>query len=605
MCGIAGLISDGPPLDPQLIETMSLGLAHRGPDGSGFAGWWLDGRCDITGDATALAGATVMLAHRRLAIIDPTPGAAQPYRSGDCLTAWNGEIYNYRELAGTGHAGGDTAMAADRLAARWSAALADFRGMWAIACLDTRRGRLLLARDPFGIKPLYLTRWRDGLAFASEPHVLLALPGVDRHADPGRMRDFLLDGAADHGGGTFYAGISQLPPGQLIELNLRTPSAWPTPTPAPTAPIAPDALDDLLHRSVALHLRSDAPLGFACSGGLDSTAIISLARRHQPDRVFHAIAFDDGEGRWIRMAAASAGCSLHLVESDDGTAAQALEGFLACQGEPPLSASMLAEYLVYRRAGEVGLKVLLDGQGADELFAGYDWFIGARLAGLLREGRVGAATAFAVRAPLGRHLRRRTVLADAWRAWFRRGPQRYRTSAPWLRLPALDLPTDGGHRPDRPLRAQLHWSLVRDTLPTFLRSTDRSAMAHGIENRVPFLLPEIAVHAARLTDDDLIGRDGTTKAALRTALRDAVPEAILDRRDKVGFTCPEGRWLRASAAWVRDTAGDPVVERIAWLDAQAFRAITTAFLAGSGPVPPAWWRTLVALDWMRRQGIAP
>ncbi len=604
MCGIAGIISEGPQLDPLLIQTMAEALRHRGPDGAGFAGWWPEGRVEISTQAETLHGARVLLAHRRLAIIDPTPAAEQPFRAGGCITSWNGEIYNYRELAGPNHAGGDTAVAAALLASQWSQALAAFRGMYAISCLDLARGRLLLARDPFGIKPLYLARWRDGLAFASEPGALLTLPGIARQVDLHRLREFLVDGAADYGARTFFSGLRQLPPGDVIDLDLHQATCWPVSVPAPTrATGEPVPLRDLLERSVALHLRSDAPLGFACSGGLDSSAIIGLARRLEPDRPFHAIAFDDGEMPWIRLAATANRCDLHVVAPADTTAAEALDGFLEAQGEPPLSASMLAEYLVYRRAGEVGLKVLLDGQGADELFAGYDWFLGARIASLLQQGRIGGAVALTCRAPLGRRLRLRTIVADAWRAWIRSDQQRYHTMPQWIRgdgFPVVDMSSRGC---SDPFRNQIRLSLSRDTLPTFLRSADRSAMAHGIENRVPFLMPEIAAYAHALPADGLLDRAGVTKAALRSAVRDIVPEPILLRRDKVGFTCPEDRWLRASATWIRDTINDPIVDRQPWLLTASFRAITRQFLDRPGPIHPAWWRTLVVLDWMRRRKI--
>ncbi|WP_051185960.1 asparagine synthetase B family protein [Magnetospirillum fulvum] len=224
MCGIGGIVTARTAgLDPAWLGAIEAAMRHRGPDGVGFLGWRREEPDRLAaGPLEACAGAAIGLTHRRLAIIDPSAAGAQPMVSpcGRHAIVFNGEVYNFVELRQRleklghrfrGHSDTEVVLAA---LIEWGpeAALSQFTGMFALAWLDLDRQRLVLARDPFGIKPLYLARWNGHLAFASELPSLLALPGLSRQPDRGMISDYLVHGRTDRGRRTFFAGLERFPP---------------------------------------------------------------------------------------------------------------------------------------------------------------------------------------------------------------------------------------------------------------------------------------------------------------------------------------------------------------------------------------------------------
>lgn len=580
MCGIAGLLLDRPgPVDRSLMELFLSALGHRGPDGQGWLAFGPDGI--VSGEEVPRRiEAQAVLCCRRLAILDLTPAGGQPMQTADgrYAIAFNGEIYNHVELRAEleqlGHRFVSSSDTEVLLAAHaeWGAqALRRLEGMFAFALLDTFGRSLLLARDFIGMKPLYHARWRDGLAFSSEIGPLLELPGVSRRADPNRLYRYLRLAISDEGDGTFFADVSQMPAAHVAEVSFdRADQIDPTRYWQPNLVERQDlsfeaAAAELRERfleSVSRHLRSDAPLGAALSGGLDSSAIVMAARTTRGEAAdLPTFSFVAGEPRldeeaWIDIVAGTARTRQHKLRLGPEDLARDLDGFLRVQQEPVVEPPAYAEYRVFKLAHETGMKVILSGEGSDEMLAGYGHFAAARLASLVRRRRYIAA---------GRFLRsagRRRSRGGA-RAIFVQGglllPRVIRDPLKALHWEAMPRWLNArwfaehGVRPSaRPspesrdaLREQLARELTEVKLPRLLRYGDRNSMAFSLEARFPFLTPALTDFLISLPEEYVLAADGTSKAVLRRAMEGIVPSAVLERRDKIGFQPPFDTWMRA------------------------------------------------------------
>jgi asparagine synthase (glutamine-hydrolysing) len=607
MCGISGVIAtvaDGGV--PAGVRLMTEALAHRGPDDHGYL-WWSDGADVRTSRSLGDEPVRVGFGHRRLAIIDTSTAGWQPMRSacGRFHLVFNGEVVNYtelrQELVALGHRF-ETRTDTEVLLAAWQqwgeAALPRLVGMFAFALLDSATRRMVLARDPFGIKPLYYMSRLGRTVFASEIAPLLRLPWARRHADAQSVFDYLRFGIPRDPEATFFADVRAVPAAHLLEFSLDTPDAplanrryW-----APAIRLETDITFDeaaahlrtLLGDSVRLHLRSDVPVGAALSGGIDSSAILMLLQREAAAGAsVEAFGYTAGgpldETRWIELVAERAGVPLHKVTADGEALAGSLDRLLTIQGEPFGSTSVFAQYCVFEAAKRAGVRVMLGGQGADEIFGGYRPYLAVRLATLLRGGRVADAARFWAKVrqmpgvdrvllrtagellPAQVHgVARQAIGEPGWPDYFNRG---------WFER--------AGVRTAPPVAPVLSASRMKDrlvdamqasVLPALLRYEDRNAMAFSIENRVPFLTTAIAEFALSLPDGYLIDGAGRSKAVLRAALRGIVPDAVLDRTDKVAFATPEANWLEHSAAWVEETLASPAARAVIPLHADRLRA---------------------------------
>ncbi len=638
MCGIAGIITPTPALlDAGLVRQLFDLQAARGPDDRGILGYaagetWL-------GRAWEARPTEAALLHWRLAILDLTEAGWQPMISPDgrCAIVFNGEIYNYLELrdelAALGHTFRSQSDTEVLLAAyvQWgAAALPRLVGMFAFAVLDTAARRLFLARDPFGIKPLYYTTAAGGLAFASEIKTLLALPGVGRAVQPERLFAYLRFGLTDHGGDTLFADVRQLPAAHYLEVSLGDPLRVGQPVrywalsddrAELSFDAAADRLRELFLENVRLHLRSDVPVGSALSGGVDSSAIVAAMRWLQGDALdlhtFTYVAEDLAlsEANWAQQAGDAARAVRHTVQPSAADLAADLDALIAVQDEPFGSTSIYAQYRVFRLAAEAGIKVMLDGQGADEMLAGYATYRAARLATLVRAGRWAEALRFtqaAARWPdsPGRWLLAsvsRYVLPPAWHGPLRRlvGQE---VVPDWLNADWFAARGAGLAAPDTRfdgdiLRARLRQTLFESSLPALLRYEDRNSMAFSIESRVPFLTPALVDFVLSLPEQYIIAPDGTTKAVFRAAMRGIVPDAILDRRDKIGFQTPERRWLTALRPWVEGVLAGEAAHAIPALRPGAIQAEWAAVLAGRRRFDFTVWRWLNLIRWTERFGI--
>jgi len=627
MCGIAGFIT--PNLQPAHTDALGRALErlrHRGPDDSGTA---------LLPAAPAAGQPCVGLGNRRLAILDLSPASHQPMssRDGRWTLVYNGELYNYRELRSElerlGHtfrSPGDTEVLLTAFAEWGAAALPRLVGMFAFAIHDQLERRVTLARDPFGIKPLYYALAGDTLVFASEIPAILEFPGVSRTVDSQRFHDFLTSANTDAGGGTLFADIRQLPAGHFMQVPLDRPTgAQPTrwwqldldQELDVSFDTAAGLVRDAFLDSLQLHLRSDVPLGFALSGGLDSSAVVSAARHLLgPAAELHTFSFIPAdplidETRFSNAVIQSTGAVAHTLSLEAEDLRRDIDALSGVQAEPIASPVIYAQYRVLGLAREAGMKVVLGGQGADEMLAGYDRYLPARLASLLRQGHwlravrnaTGAVTPYsggtlgALRVATGNALPGWLVVPArmSWRAL--RGKEGWLDSAWFAARGVSPTPLWSAHGP-RVLRAMLDYNLRESQIQALMRYEDRNAMAFSLENRVPFLTPALVQLLFSLPEEYLLADDGTRKAVFRHAMRGIVPDLVLDRQDKIGFSVPMRAWFEALAPWI-----DERLEHLGGLPGVHVGEVRRRWRGeGCRPDPYLVWRCVSLSTWAERFG---
>jgi asparagine synthase (glutamine-hydrolysing) len=634
MCGIAGILAGmGRTVDPGELARLSAAVAHRGPDDQGACAWSPDIGLGHADQSSGLApGARVGFAHRRLSIIDTGPGGHQPMASEDGRHAivTNGEIYNYLELRADLEAEGavfktqsDTEVLLTALA-RWGVerTLPRLVGMYAFAFLDTVAGTVTLGRDPFGIKPLLWAERAGDIAFASEPGALLQLEGLSRTAHPQALYDYLRFGLTDRGERTLFAEIHHLPPGTWAVIDAARPAPprpqthWRPKTEAANDMSFGDAaaeLNRLFRKSVGLHLRADVPVGAALSGGIDSSAVVCAMREIEGEGLdLHTFSFTapgdrHDEERWADIAGKAAHATMHKTTSDGAALAAGLDDLIRVQGEPFGSTSIFAQNRVYALVKDCGIKVTLDGQGADEILAGYVPFLAARLAGMLRRGQGVRAARFLCGArgqagPGGLMARAaRFILPTAMQAGARRlvGEDLVPDwmNAKWLTAAGVDAVAPQQPRRGRVLMGELSESLSSRVLPALLRYQDRNSMSYAIESRVPFLTPEIVDFVYGLPEAFLVSDRAESKSVFRAAMRGLVPDAILDRRDKIGFITPQDKWLRDAGGWLATLIDGDGARAVPAIDHSVLSTEVKQLIAGDGPMPQHVWRAANLIRW--------
>jgi asparagine synthase (glutamine-hydrolysing) len=542
MCGIAGMIGPVPPDAARIRRTLAA-LGHRGPDGQGSF-------------ATRLPnGQAVVLLHTRLAIRDLDPRAGQPFAHDGCVLVHNGEVYNDRELKaeleGAGHrfrTTSDTEVVAHAWR-RWGEGAFDrFDGMFALALLDLAAGRLVLARDAFGEKPLLWARDERGLWFASEPPALAALMGRRLEPDHAQVRRFLVLGyrALHRGNATWHAGVAAFPPGSVATLAgaaepvLR--AFW-TPRFAPAA-MAYDAAVagacERLERAVGLRLRADVPVAFCLSGGVDSGALAAIAvRRHGADVHGFSVLDDDeryDESANLAQTVGALGCRHTTVRATRAGFLDRLDAMIAARGAPIATVSYYVHARLMAAVAEAGYKVALSGTGADELYSGYYDHALFWLAGQANRPDVAGLVA-SWRAGMGAHVRN-PALRDPM--VFAREPSARahltdgREAGAALLAEPFDETLDEVVYTDDPLRNRMLNELRHESVPVILEEDDRDAMAVSVENRSPFLDRALADFLFTVPSEHL-SRCGRMKAILRDSVAGLLPDPVrLDAR-KRGF----------------------------------------------------------------------
>lgn len=635
MCGISGFFSQNKvPADPRIANSMSAVMTPRGPDSYGFTAW-SPGQEVVFDRYTSISDASekLILVHRRLAILDLSDAGQQPMvtRDGRYCIVFNGEIYNYlelkaelKELGYVFTSNSDTEVLLYAYAAWGAAALSRLVGMFAFAILDTCACKLFLARDCFGIKPLYYTLNDHYFGFASEIPALLQIPGVSRKANPQAVYSYLHSNYTDHEQGTFFKDIYQLPPAHYLEVVIEAPGQlvpqryWDVDLDTSldiSFAEATDHLRELFLESVQLHLRSDVLVGAALSGGIDSSAIVMSMRHLEGENLnLHTFSYvasqsELSEEVWIDRVIDGSGAIAHKVKLSPSGLIQDIGRLIAAQGEPFGSTTIYAQYCVFKLAQEAGIKVMLDGQGADELLGGYRPYLAARLASLVIQGHYGQAYQFMRKASQLSGVSRQYLLARMGGLMLPEQLQlfaRYlvgrQTTPPWMNSQWVN---EYGFSPmslrlnhqRNVLQEQLYRATTHVSLPMLLRYEDRNSMAHSIESRVPFLMPALAEFLFAMPEEFLISSEGTSKHIFRQAMRGIVPNSILDRRDKIGFATPELSWMRQMQPWFESVLASPVAQSIPLFRHDVMQKTFEAMIEGSISFDLCVWRWVNLICW--------
>jgi len=593
MCGICGVIS--PQLFPEaggLLQRMNDSLHHRGPDDAGF--WLLgegeqslhfadhDSHADIKSQLTTLdvpLAAHIGFGHRRLSIIDLTVASHQPLQSTDkrYILCYNGELYNYIELRATLTTLGHTFQShgdAEVLLAAWEEwqdeALHRFEGMWAFALYDLKLDKLWLVRDPSGVKPLFYAQKGAVLIFASEPKALLASGLVPNTLNEKALYSFLIHGALDEAEGHLLQVVNELPAGNLLCYDRLSGSMASRNYHSAhfKAGLKQEvALDNLtqdilkkLENAVRLRLRSDVKIGASLSGGLDSATLAVLAAQKLDLPLFTAVyeGYPENEAHYAKEVAKKLKADWHAVQVTPELIVNRLESLVQIQDGPILALSTFAQLFINEAAKAQGVTILLDGQGGDELFSGYDryWLsyyreawekfdLGALTQGirsvfhfkiLLKSMVIAFFPAFllhkGLKPVLVRQLKRRKPELAYLKPEFK--DKHWNVSLKVIQ----NLPKSG-------VNAQQIEEMYGYDLKNLLHWGDRNSMSVAIENRAPFADDP---HLAQLLlglPASLKMRAGRSKLLLRSAMQGRLPEIILKRTDKQGFTTPMKAWMAA------------------------------------------------------------
>ena len=611
MCGIAGVyaLTERPP-DPAWGTLLARALRHRGPDGSGV---YHDDR--------------VVLAHTRLAIIDLSDAGRQPMASADGqrqLTV-NGEIYNHAEIRPSLEAEGarfrsrsDTEVLLELLARHGAAGLERVRGMFAFAYYDRGEGTHLLARDRLGKKPLLSVRTPEFVAFASEAAALLSLPFVHAALDREALRPYLhylyVPAPA-----TLLEGIQKLPPASLLQLSPAAAGGvgcvkpyWALPDVDPDA--RPDAtwrrtLDERLEEATRLRTVSDVPIGLFLSGGIDSNVVLERLHHagHRPIQAF-TVGFEGlADERAVAAEGAGRYADAHTLLPVRADVASELPAILRHFGEPLGDSAVVTTYLVAREAAK-HVKVILNGDGGDELFGGYARYPFARRADIARSLPGGGALLHALYK--GRHR-----LDPVWPALDRRdfgAAARSLSSVlppsderALLRAPLAEGANAIATRAGTGLAAAVAaWDAGAYLPDDLLVKVDVASMAHALENRSPFLDHRLWEHVAALPPARRF-HWRRTKPLLRDYARGRIPAAVL-RAPKQGFQLPLEAWLRGPLrGWSEALLRDPQATGTLYREGATSRLLD-AFHAGSADVmaPHRIWSLAVLELWAREFHVA-
>ena len=572
MCGITGIVNlEKEAIDQKSLRKMTKALEHRGPDDEGI-----------------FIAKNVGLGHRRLSILDLSKAGHQPmfYDNQNLVIVFNGEVYNYleirEELKAKGYQFKSNSDTEVILAAyqEWGInCLNKFNGMWAFAIYDRRKNQIFASRDRLGVKPFYYTISKKRFAFASEIKALLTLPDFKARANEKIVWEYLIGGLIDHSEETFFRGVKELRRGHYLLLNLKSQISnlkikkyW---------DIAIDNIvsyqneqdyaerfRELMIDSVKLRLRSDVPIGSCLSGGLDSSLIVcivndflkqegKITQLGKWQQTFSAC-YDNkiykncDEREYISAVTLKTKAHPHYVFPSGKKLTKEIEKLTYHQDQPFGSTSIYAQYNVFRLAKDKKIKVMLDGQGSDEMLAGYRGHFNSYFYQLFKKFdfmKLGSELYYfrkyhpkefpvllkflskgAIRGYMGRYISRavRNILPE----------NKVFTDEFRNRFPDTKMPNVSHDFFRNSLYNQIDYSLN-----SLLRYEDRNSMAFAIESRVPYLDYRLVEYIFSLPNNQKI-RNGTTKWVMRQASKGLMPEKIRTRQDKIGFDTPEDVWLK-------------------------------------------------------------
>ncbi|MBI2258991.1 MAG: asparagine synthase (glutamine-hydrolyzing) [Flavobacteriia bacterium] len=571
MCGIIGACWKNDEISEKQIEKALSQIKFRGPDDDGI-------------EYFQESEFKVFLGHTRLSIIDLSSSGHQPYFS-PCkkyVMSYNGEIYNYlelkKELQNIGihfYSNTDTEVLLQAYIYWGELCLKRFQGMFAFVIYDLMKQSLFCARDAFGIKPFYYSIENKQFQFSSDVKSINILLNKKNEANLQTCFQYLKYGLYDHSEETFYKNIKRLKSGHFLEFDIQKNTItkyenWWKPDFSKEIQVSfKDAVEQVrtnfLH-NISLHLRSDVKIGAALSGGIDSSAIVCAIKYLHKDFPLETFSYLDinpvyNEKKWVEIVNKQCNFKNFQVSFTEESFIKEIDEMLIAQGEPFGSTSIFAQYKIMKKAKEQGIKVMLEGQGADELLAGYNGFVGQRLLSLWETHSYFEFYSFAkswsdfsnksikdalfqfikLKSPnyLIQFLRSKSMEKDTkWLNGF------------FIEQNAIDLlfykPKLKKEYKSRRVIEQLLYSSQQNGLPHLLRHSDRNSMNFQIEARVPFLTTSFAETLLSLPENYLISSNGVNKFVFREAIKEFVPKEIVERKDKIGFVSSDKEIILAN-----------------------------------------------------------
>lgn len=602
MCGLFGYISTERNTDA-LLRANKI-QSHRGPDSNGIfeltIGQWHVG-----------------LAHQRLSIIDLSDAAAQPMISpdNDRALCFNGEIYNYKELMASYKvgSGGDTSVLFDGLYKYGASFCEHLNGMWAFSFIDASKKTLTLSRDRFGEKPLYVFQTLEAMFFASELKTLIDIVPRKFQLNYQVVAEFIGQGLTNFGTESIFREIRQIDPGTTVTFDLSAQTLrgeasryW---TPCLVGidsdfGSACDELHAILEDSIKLRLRSDVPVGVLLSGGIDSSALASFMKRISPLESFYSLSavgktpgLDEREHIKVMTDYLDFKSDIMEIEPGPDQAIKLMQEAIYHNDMPIGDFSNVLHFILMRRARQLGVKVVLSGQGADELFCGYKKYLGFYAQQLNREKKYGELITMLLGFVRQGTVLRQFNMSEGKRYLF----SNTKSSIFGERLRDTS-PVSIGLGDGMNLRARQLYDLQKTSVPALTHYEDRMSMANGIEIRLPFLDHRLVEFGLKVPDNFKIN-SGWTKFLLRKAVDNRMPASIAWRKDKQGFLNPQSSWLKKEwEGLVRDhISKDSLCVSSGLINSHAMQKKYDDFLRGRGNV---WHReifSVLSLEiWMRQ-----
>jgi asparagine synthase (glutamine-hydrolysing) len=601
MCGITGIIQQNKiAIMPSDLEQMNQLIQHRGPDDSG-----------------SFIHQSVGLAHRRLSILDASQKGHQPMKFQHLTITFNGEIYNFLELKQElTTAGFNFSTATDtevilKAYSYWGEdCVQHFNGMWAFAILDTKRKELFCSRDRFGIKPLYYSVIDEKFCLASEIKQFTAIQNWQPTLNDQRAYEFLTYGWHNHTAETFFKDVFQLPQGCNLTYNLYTHQytikkyyhlkdrLQPSSYAKLSEKEAVHQFQNLFTDAVRLRQRADVKTGSALSGGLDSSSIVATIheRLNKNQKIQETVSacFEDkrfDESEYIDAVATETKIKAHKVYPEAAQLWELLKKIIWHQDEPMASASSFAQYLVFEKAAKEGLKVMLDGQGADEILAGYDKFYAPHFKKLLLKKPLAAFKEFI------QYFRLHDIFFR--QIWQAAKPKTALDLSSYFH-PSFQKNSDSifQRSPDDSVQNCSLNMLKEVGLPVLLHYEDRNSMAHSVESRVPFLDYRLVEFSLSLPNHFKI-KDGKRKYILRESMKDILPSKVYNRYDKMGFVTPQEIWMEENSAFILEKISD-FLQKNTGIFTQHILAFATAVFEKKERHQYGFiWRILTFVLWMQ------
>lgn len=612
MCGIAGIVGKGADCMSAQVEAMNAIQLHRGPDDSGL-----------------FSSDNLCLGHRRLSIIDLSQSGRQPMvdlESGNVIS-YNGEIYNYLELRNDlegrhrFRTDTDTEVILKLYQDKGIDCLKDLRGMFSFVIWDHSKKELFVARDRFGIKPLYFSSYNERFYFASEIKALL-VGGLPVQASMEVIGDYLRYGLYDHGSDTFFKGIKRLLPGHYLRvdrlgviledktyynLQQRLPELW-SRSPKKFEEEKEEFLS-VIQDSLALHARSDVPVGVNISGGVDSSAVLALAKNVISTPTLHCFSKDYkdsrySEAQWVKALIDDKKLECHFCLTGAEECAKVIDNVLWHQDEPFGGVPTLAWYSLFGHAHELGITVLLDGSGVDDFTAGYQPHVIHYLS------QIEGTSLFEKEA---------TSYCQVWGqtpANFKRQIEQARYGTDWLKardtsspvkdsIVLDDIPYRDIEGPDLralsdyPVQSDMLRGFLFSKLPRALRFKDRNSMAFSCELRVPFLDHKV-VEAGYKQPLHYLIQNGQGKHILREALKGVIPEKVRNAPKRTVQT-PQREWFSQGpfANILDETLNEPSSFLTGVIDVQKAREEVRRFRDGENANANYLWQWINLERWYR------